>query len=73
MGGRFALMWSGGKDSALALDRACRAGMEVTRLLTFYDSATQRVRFHATRVVGWTVATNLESLVRGRHSHLRVF
>ena len=43
-------MWSGGKDSALALDRARRAGMEVTRLLTFYDSATQRVRFHATRV-----------------------
>src|SRR5256885_1309372 len=50
MGGRFALMWSGGKDSALALDRTRRAGMEVTRLLTFYDSATQRVRFHATRV-----------------------
>jgi uncharacterized protein (TIGR00290 family) len=50
MGGRFALMWSGGKDSALALDRARRAGIEVSRLLTFYDSATQRVRFHATRV-----------------------
>jgi len=50
MGGRFALMWSGGKDSALALDRARRAGMEVSRLLTFYDSATKRVRFHATRV-----------------------
>ena len=43
-------MWSGGKDSALALDRARRAGMEVSRLLTFYDSATKRVRFHATRV-----------------------
>jgi uncharacterized protein (TIGR00290 family) len=50
MGGRFALMWSGGKDSALALDRARRAGIEVSRLLTFYDSATRRVRFHATRV-----------------------
>src|SRR5712692_5799882 len=50
MGGRYALMWSGGKDSALALDRATRAGIEVSRLLTFYDSATQRVRFHATRV-----------------------
>jgi uncharacterized protein (TIGR00290 family) len=48
--GRVALMWSGGKDSALALDRARRAGMEVSRLLTFYDSATRRVRFHATRV-----------------------
>jgi len=43
-------MWSGGKDSALALDRARRAGIEVSRLLTFYDSATHRVRFHATRV-----------------------
>jgi len=50
MGGRFASMWSGGKDSALALDRARRAGIEVSRLLSFYDSATQRVRFHATRV-----------------------
>jgi uncharacterized protein (TIGR00290 family) len=50
MGGRFALMWSGGKDSALALDRARRAGIDVTRLITFYDSATRRVRFHATRV-----------------------
>ena len=43
-------MWSGGKDSALALDRATRAGIEVSRLMTFYDSATRRVRFHATRV-----------------------
>ena len=43
-------MWSGGKDSALALDRARRKGIEVSRLMTFYDSATRRVRFHATRV-----------------------
>jgi len=43
-------MWSGGKDSALALDRATRAGIDVTRLISFYDSATRRVRFHATRV-----------------------
>jgi uncharacterized protein (TIGR00290 family) len=48
--GRYALMWSGGKDSALALDRARRAGIEVTRLVSFYDSSTRRVRFHATRV-----------------------
>ena len=45
-----ALMWSSGKDSALALDRARRAGIEVTRLVSLYDSATGRVRFHATRV-----------------------
>jgi uncharacterized protein (TIGR00290 family) len=43
-------MWSGGKDSALALHRARRAGIEVTRLISFYDSETRRVRFHATRV-----------------------
>jgi uncharacterized protein (TIGR00290 family) len=48
--GRYALMWSGGKDCALALDRARRSGLDVDRLISFYDSATKRVRFHATRV-----------------------
>lgn len=43
-------MWSGGKDSALALHRARASGLDVTRLLNFYDSATSRVRFHATRI-----------------------
>ena len=43
-------MWSGGKDSALALDRALNSGIEVDRLISFYDSATRRVRFHSTRV-----------------------
>ena len=47
---RYALMWSGGKDSALALDRARRSGLDVARLISFYDSSTRRVRFHATRV-----------------------
>ncbi len=46
---RFALMWSGGKDSALALMRARSRGLDVTRLLNIYDPATDRVRFHATR------------------------
>src|SRR5260221_7496059 len=50
MSARYALMWSGGKDSALALDRAARAGLEVARLVSFYDSTTRRIRFHATRV-----------------------
>jgi diphthine-ammonia ligase len=31
----------------LALDRAVRAGLRVTRLLTLYDEASARVRFHA--------------------------
>jgi diphthine-ammonia ligase len=46
--GGYAMMWSGGKDSALALYRARKAGIDVRRLLTFYDRATRRVRFHAT-------------------------
>jgi uncharacterized protein (TIGR00290 family) len=50
MTNRYVLMWSGGKDSALALDRALKSGIEVGRLLSFYDAATRRVRFHATRV-----------------------
>ena len=50
LSGRYALMWSGGKDSALALDRAGRTGFDVGRLVNFYDSTTRRVRFHATRV-----------------------
>ncbi len=50
MGARYALLWSGGKDSALALDRAAKSGIEVGSLLNFYDAATGRVRFHATRV-----------------------
>ena len=43
-------MWSGGKDSALALDRARRKGIEIARLISFYDRNTGRVRFHSTRV-----------------------
>jgi uncharacterized protein (TIGR00290 family) len=43
-------MWSGGKDSALALDRARRSGLDIERLISFYDPVTGRVRFHATRV-----------------------
>ena len=42
-------MWSGGKDSALALLRARARGIGVTRLLNIYDPATDRVRFHSTR------------------------
>ncbi|HZP94760.1 MAG TPA: diphthine--ammonia ligase [Candidatus Limnocylindria bacterium] len=42
-------MWSGGKDSALALLRARAKGLEVARLVNFYDPASGRVRFHATR------------------------
>lgn len=45
----YALLWSGGKDSSLALARARSAGLEVTRLVNFYDAESGRVRFHALR------------------------
>jgi uncharacterized protein (TIGR00290 family) len=41
-------MWSGGKDSALALWRARQRGLQVEWLVNVYDRATGRVRFHAT-------------------------
>jgi len=43
-------MWSGGKDSALALWRARRSGLEVGWLVNVHDRATGRVRFHATPI-----------------------
>jgi uncharacterized protein (TIGR00290 family) len=42
-------MWSGGKDSTLALLRARARGLDIAALINFYDPATDRVRFHATR------------------------
>lgn len=44
-----ALSWSGGKDSALALDRAQGAGIPVRCLFNIYDGRTGRVRFHGVR------------------------
>jgi diphthine-ammonia ligase len=41
-----AISFSGGKDSMLALDRAIRAGYSIDYLLTLYDQASGRVRFH---------------------------
>jgi uncharacterized protein (TIGR00290 family) len=43
-------MWSGGKDSALALWRARQRELQVDWLVNVYDRATGRVRFHATPV-----------------------
>jgi uncharacterized protein (TIGR00290 family) len=48
--GKYALLWSGGKDSALVLHRAPLSGLDVKRLINFYEAATGRVRFHATAV-----------------------
>lgn len=41
-----ALLWSGGKDSLLALDRAQRSGLDVTHLVNIFEGNSQRVRFH---------------------------
>jgi uncharacterized protein (TIGR00290 family) len=56
-------MWSGGKDSALALHRARTGGMQVTRLINFFEAGTGRVRFHATRtemIRAQVLATGIE-------------
>lgn len=45
----FAVLWSGGKDSCLALWRAREAGLHIPALVNFYDGATGRVRFHGVR------------------------
>jgi uncharacterized protein (TIGR00290 family) len=45
----YAVMWSGGKDSALAFTRARARGLEIGALLNFVDASSGRVRFHATR------------------------
>jgi uncharacterized protein (TIGR00290 family) len=47
---RYAVCFSGGKDSMLALDRAVRAGLRIDWLVTLYDAASERVRFHAVPV-----------------------
>lgn len=46
---RHALFWSGGKDSLLALDRATRAGLDVSHLINISEGNTGRVRFHGVR------------------------
>jgi len=47
---RYAVSFSGGKDSVLALDRVLRSGLRVERLVTLYDEASERVRFHGVPV-----------------------
>lgn len=46
---RYALSFSGGKDSTLALDRAVRGGLEIACLFNIYEGVSGRVRFHGTR------------------------
>lgn len=46
---RYALSFSGGKDSMLALDRASRQGLDVAYLFNIYEGSSGRVRFHGIR------------------------
>lgn len=48
-GPAYAVAWSGGKDSTLALHRARTAGLRVTRLASMVDGETDRVPYHGTR------------------------
>jgi uncharacterized protein (TIGR00290 family) len=70
VGAPYALSWSGGKDSTLALDRARRQGLDVRYLFNIYEGSSGRVRFHGVRrecIAAQAVALGL-SLVQ-RHTH----
>ena len=45
----YALFWSGGKDSTLALHRARAGGLDVRSLVNLYEGTSGRVRFHGVR------------------------
>jgi diphthine-ammonia ligase len=57
---RYALSFSGGKDSTLALDRALRQGLNVARLFNIYEGVSGRVRFHGIRAP--LIAAQAESI-----------
>jgi uncharacterized protein (TIGR00290 family) len=65
--GRYAVMFSGGKDSMLALDRALRAGAAAPTLLTLYDAASERVRFHGVPLA--VMRAQAEALGLGARHH----
>jgi len=46
---RYAVSFSGGKDSMLALDRSRRQGLDVAYLFNIFEGVSQRVRFHGIR------------------------
>lgn len=65
---KFAVLWSGGKDSCLALQRAHQSGLHVGGLLNFFDESSGRVRFHGVRaplIVGQANALRLELFQHG--------
>jgi diphthine-ammonia ligase len=71
---KYALFWSGGKDSLLALDRARRFGLRVEALVNLYEGNTGRVRFHGVRkgLIGAQAAALGIELLQG-HTHPHSF
>lgn len=66
----YALSWSGGKDSALALDRAVRQGLDVRYLFNIYEGVSGLVRFHGVRreLIGAQAAALSRELIQA-HTH----
>lgn len=46
---KYVVLWSGGKDSTLALWIAQQQGLQIGGLVNYFDASTYRVRFHAVR------------------------
>lgn len=46
---RYALSWSGGKDSTHALHRALERGLHITHLFNIFEGSSGRLRFHGVR------------------------
>ncbi len=46
---KYALFWSGGKDSLLALDHAKHAGLNICCPVNIYEGSSGHVRFHRVR------------------------
>ncbi len=67
---RYALFWSGRKDSLLALDRGRRLGLDIQALVNVYEGNSGRVRFHGVRkelIAEQARAPGLELLQRKTH------
>jgi diphthine-ammonia ligase len=67
---KYALFWSGGKDSLLALDRGRRFGLDIQALVNIYEGNSARVRFHGVRkelIAEQAKALGLEVLQRRTH------
>jgi diphthine-ammonia ligase len=67
---KYALFWSGGKDSLLALDRGRRFGLDIQALVNLYEGNSGRVRFHGVRkelIAEQAKALGLELFQRNTH------